>query len=128
MAFSGRMNGPAIHGCQNGPDRVMQIAGLQDERKAFRVRHSGHVAVISSAYPSRARGVGPKLAWRIAARHGICRRGGQAAAKAFALARKALPVERRILIGAHAGSVMLEGMLMRVDKNHRFSGRISAIP
>src|SRR2546421_12437609 len=104
MTFRGGMNGPAIHGCQNGPDRVMQIAGLQDELKAFRVGRSGHVAVISSAYPSRARSVGPELAWRIAAGHGICGRGGQPAAKAFALARKALAVERRILIGAHAGS------------------------
>src|SRR5438270_10614558 len=123
MTFSGRMNGPAIHGCQNGPDRVMQIAGLQDERKAFRVRHSGHVAVISSPYPSRARSVGPELAWRIAAGHGICGRGGQPAAKAFALARTALPAERRIRLGAHAASVILEGMLMRADKDHRVSGR-----
>src|ERR1700687_1720947 len=126
MALRGRMPRAAIEGAQGAPGRIVNIAGLQRTREAFRIGHRREIAVIGGADPAAARGIGAELTRAAIAHKRIRRTHDQALLERGAVRRKALAVERGILLRVRAEAMVREGALMAIDERHAIARGIVA--
>src|SRR5262245_31519413 len=112
------MNRAAIDRREYPPSRIMDVARLQHGGQALGIGHGGEVAVVCGADPTRARGVGAKLACRIAAGYRVGCAFCQAVLESLAFAREAFPVEGGIVVRACARAMRGKHRLVALDEGH----------
>src|SRR5882672_10750745 len=126
MAFGAWMHRAAIHRGKNAPGRIMDVGGLLGRRQPLWISHRREVAVVGIADPARARQIGTIFAGAAAAEHRLASCRDDIGIEAFALDRKTLPIEFRIVLPARAEAVICECRLMGIDEGHAIGGGIAA--
>src|SRR5262245_55666356 len=116
MAFGGGMNRAAIDRREYSPDRIMQVARLQNGGQSLGIGHRGEVAVVCRANPPRARRVGAKLVRRVAASHRLRRALPQAGLEGLTPTRKTFSIEHGVVFGARACAMRRKGRLVSIHE------------